>query len=263
MLAFARKHIKKLVWPVWLLLMLVPFWHWDPAVDPLAAAEPVLVPDAKVERSAREILDRMLAAYANARSYRDTAVIRTTWSGSDGFTTQQLFETAFVRDGGFRFDYVDQKERSLMRMLRRRPDSRMVVWGDNANARSWWTVDDGKVEDGTLGLAIAGASGVSGGPSPSVPKMLLPNTLGGSRLDELEGATVASVDSFRGHECYRLAGKWRNAAEELWIDRESSLLRRIRQVNIDDGETIEKITAYDPVINVDIPDEVFRFEPPK
>jgi outer membrane lipoprotein-sorting protein len=51
--------------------------------------------------------------------------------------------------------------------------------------------------------------------------------------------------------------------EEVWIDRDSFLLRRAREVSEQGGMTVVEVTAYDSVINIEIPDAVFRFEPPK
>ena len=259
MLAFVRLHARKLIW---LLLMLVLFWRWGPAAHPLAAAAPVALQGAKVELGAREILDRMVAAYASAKSYRDVGVVQTTWSGWRSHVNQRPFETAFVRGGGFRFEYADQGRRSILDMLMFH-DERMVIWGDNQNAKTWWTVHDGQVEEGTLGLAIAGATGVSGGASHSVPRMLLPDAVEGACIDDIEAAMVAGIESVGGHPCFKLAGTRGDETVEMWIDRETFLIRRIREVDEIGGKQVEEITAYDPKLNVDLAADVFRFEPPK
>jgi outer membrane lipoprotein-sorting protein len=90
----------------------------------------------------------------------------------------------------------------------------------------------------------------------------MPGTISGG-VDEPDESQPVVVEAIHGRDCYKLVLKCAREAREAWIDRESFLLRRLHEVSEQDGKTVEKITAYDPVINVDIPDEVFRFEPPR
>jgi outer membrane lipoprotein-sorting protein len=203
----------------------------------------------------------MAAAYASAQSYRDSGVVRTTWSGWLGHSTQRPFETAFVRGGSFRFGYTNQAGHSLFRLLLH-ADDQMVIWGTVDSANLWWTIGFGRVEHSSLSSALASAYGVSGGSSGTIPALLMPETISGGTDDPDESKPVA-VEAIQGHDCYKVSLKCDRETEEVWIDRDSFLLRRAREVSEQGGMTVVEVTAYDSVINIEIPDAVFRFEPPK
>ncbi len=246
---------------VWMAVYLIASWEWVPAVHPMAVAVPRPEPKAVEHAGAREILGRVAATYANARSYRDTGVVRITWSGELSHASQRPFRTAFVRGGGFRFEFADQEPRSLLGMVGF-PETHLVIWGDNDRAKTWWTLNDGEVKDTDLDLAVWGAKGVSGGSSHLVPRLLLPGTISGESIDALEDPRVAAIETVDGRRCVRLNGTHGGGLVDFWID-DHSLLRRVRKIRKENAGQVEEITAYEPSIDVGIAPATFVFEPPE
>jgi hypothetical protein len=224
--------------------------------------------------SPEQILAAMAEVYAECGSYRDRGQVVTRFiHDSNPFTTAQRFVTAFVRPDRFRFEYREE-------------DRRYIVWTDGEVVRTWWDVGRRLDEPTSLGLALAGATGVSSGSAHTVPSLLMAPELGEWRLSYLE--EVISLGDVRLDDitCYRLQG-WDppseanpSADEEflrltgqpperevagpltLWIDRGTFLLRRIEeQVQYETYRT-ETITTYEPAMGIRIGEGEVRFDPP-
>lgn len=241
------------------------FWDVPPPADPLLRTDPVAI-DAPVDLGAAEILQRMSAAYAGCRTYADHGVVRSCFHSWPEHTVQLEFMTAFERAGGFKFEYQEFKTNSILDTIIRANVETMVIWGDTKRVRMWWTVNDGSIEESTLENAVMGALGVSASSSYSMPRMLMPDRMTGESLGDLRDPSVTSIDSFEGHECYRVSGTFKSGPfETLWIDRKTFLVRRIEEgtMQLDDGVTVEQVTAYDPIIDAATAPAEFTFTPPK
>jgi outer membrane lipoprotein-sorting protein len=204
--------------------------------------------------TAEQILERMAKVYADCKSYRDTGSVKTvfirtdrTWDGVRPFTT------AFVRPDRFRYEFKDQQSHG-------RPD-RFLIWKNGEDVRSWWDVDPG-IQTASLDMAIAGATGVSGGSAHTIPRMLLPKELEGWVLTELEQQQRKEDADLDGVNCYRIEGKARGDPTTLWIDKKTVLLLRIEQSHQFKDFRTEETTTYTPLVNVDIPEELLVFDPP-
>jgi hypothetical protein len=138
---------------------------------------------------AEEILQRLRATYASARSYADRGVVTTTFHyPSRDRVTHRPFETAFVRPDRFRFELRDD-------------DERYVVWTERGRVRTAWTIAPGLDPCMNLGLALAGATGVSGGSAHTVPTLLMSDRVRGlrqvgDRMSRPDGFTVDTVASY-------------------------------------------------------------------
>jgi hypothetical protein len=224
--------------------------------------------------SPEQILAAMAEVYAECGSYRDRGQIVTRFvHDSDPFTTIKQFTTAFVRPGRFRFEYREEERR-------------YIVWAGSGEVLTWWDLVRRLEQPESLGLALAGATGVSGGSARTVPALLLARELGEWRLSYLEEVISLGDERLDDITCYRLQG-WDPpspedpaAAEEflrvtgqpperavdgpltLWIDRGTFLLRRIEeQVHYETYRT-ETVTTYEPAMGVTIGEDELRFDPP-
>ncbi len=119
--------------------------------------------------TAREILDRMEKTYGNCKSYSDSGVVKTVYISAEGKRTRERpFITAFVRPDRFRFEYRKDEEGDPKR------ETRYIVWRNGQEVETWWDVRPGFAKPESLNMALAGATGVSGGSAHRIPALLLP-----------------------------------------------------------------------------------------
>jgi hypothetical protein len=230
-----------------------------------------------------QILAALAQMYAGCVSYRDHGQVVTRFIHLDdrpGHTTVKTFSTAFVRPHCFRFEYRDEYGRYL-------------ICASGELVRAWWDVTPGVEQEESLGMALAGATGVSGGSAYTVPALLLPTQVGGASLADLVRLTCLTSlgdEVLDGVTCYRLQGRspqrvvdpaeeerereehlrvtgWplERSSEDpltLWIDRGTFLLRRIEEHTRFETFRTEQITTYEPVVGIPISEEELRFDPP-
>jgi hypothetical protein len=227
--------------------------------DEAAAASPV------------KILLRMQKLYAGCHSYRDTGdVVSTIVTDGGRATSERPFKTAFVRPGHFRFQFTDTGlgDRS----------SRYIVWSDGNEVRSWWDAQPGVRHPGSLQEALVPATGISGGSSVRVPGLLLPEDIDEGSLLLSPERIEDAVD--RGVACIRIKGKGRKTpyalptgptrsvtvldeSVTLWIDRATSLLRKVEENRTFETYHSESTTTYTPEINVEVPAADLAFGAPE
>jgi hypothetical protein len=231
--------------------------------------------------TAEQILDRVAGVYAGCRSYRDSGCARSRFLGLPGlpeFETDKPFRTAFVRPDRFRFEFSDPGGTEPYRY---------IVHAAGDVFQTWWDVRPGVERKSSLGLAVAGAAGVSDGAAHTVPALLMPEPVGGLRLTGLLELARLDDGDLTGAECYRLrgrppgpAGAQAAASQQLfremtgidppaefepmvlWIDQRTLLLRRVEgRHRLPFGESVQ-VTTYEPEVDVRISDEELSFDPP-
>ena len=247
--------------------------------------------------TAAEILARVSEVYATCRSYRDIGeVTSVTITGDKPWqrsTRRRPFQTAFVRDGGFLFEFKD---------MGIGPDSEWphcVVWKNSGGVHEWSTLGthalDPHGSTPTLEDAIAWLTGISAGAAHTVPH-LLGLVAGRDPLSDFASASDPGVDEVDGRPCWRLAGAHFGRAGACWFDSERGLLLRsfdrahltpesmrlqheaalarpdltdeLREIweknppSLDREFTIETTTFYRPEIDVEIDAKVFDVRPP-
>jgi outer membrane lipoprotein-sorting protein len=206
---------------------------------------------------AQQLMARMVKAYAEARSYQDEGEVVLIFTDPAGRRTQKKpFATRFVRPGLFRFEFT---ERDAFEELKR-----YVIWSDAApdRAKTWWTVRP-KVEEQSLAMAVGAAAGVSSLSSLTVPRPLMPAAIPSQSLADLRGPKIVDVDVVDGAPCDKVEGTdARGNKETLWIDKASSLVRKVSLTFEIPGGSVESTTTYRPQIGVEIAADAFTFEPP-
>jgi len=206
--------------------------------------------------TAKEILVRVSETYENCKSYRDTGVVTTIFKNSGGKrTVEKPFNTAFVRPNRFRFEYYDKETGG--------PKNRYIIAQNDNKIQSWWEIKRVVEQPESLGSALAGATGVSGGSAHTIPALLLPKEINGSRLTELADAKRIEDGELGTVQCFRIQSKEINALMTLWIDKKSYLVHRIDERKNFDDFTTEETTTYDPAIDGEIPEKALDFDPPK
>jgi outer membrane lipoprotein-sorting protein len=216
---------------------------------PASAEEPK--PDAL---AARDVLDRMAKTYAECKSYRDSGMGKIKIIEPQGkFVQATSFSTVFVRPKRFRFEYT-QKQMFF--------ETRRILWCNGNEVKSWWSVQPGIKKEESLGMAVAGATGVSGGSAHTIPALLLPNEVGGRCLTDLTEAKRIEDDHIGKVACFRINGNYGDSPMTLWLDQKQFLVRRMdSQRKFKDFRT-EETTTYEPVIEEKIAEKLLEFNPP-
>jgi outer membrane lipoprotein-sorting protein len=204
--------------------------------------------------TAKQILDRMAKAYAECKSYRDAGVVKTVIVQADGkWTVEKPFSTVFVRPDRFRFEYTESQGGR---------DLHDIVWRKGKEVQTWWDVKPGIEKAESLGLALAGATGVSSGSAHTVPALLLSDEVGGRRLTDMTEAKRIEDATLQKVDCFRIEGKFGESPMTLWLDKKTFLVLRIdSQQKIKDFR-IEETTTYEPVIDAEIADKMLEFNAP-
>jgi len=190
----------------------------------------------------REILARVADVYANCASYRDEGKVVSSFE-------EISFSTLFERPSRFRFEYTRIGP----------PPDRYVIWRTApGDAQSWWTIRTDSPNQ-SMNMAIASATGVSAASSHHIPRLLMPEEVGGFSFagDKWVDVTNADEESVNGRICYKLAGHYPLSPTTpltLWVDKETFLIRKV----VSNGATV----TYSPQLNVPIDQSTFQFQPP-
>lgn len=196
-------------------------------------------------REPDDILARVLAAYANCRSYRDEGVVTTVFYSPRKRTDRHPFSTRFVRPDGFCFEFRDRAGEDEW--------DQYAIWLEAGVSRSWWSVDPDGEEPESLSTAIAGATGVSGGSAFRVPHLLMPGLYeseDGCQRPPVRGTLMDTPDA-NALNCVVIACSGGICdGEQLWIDRSTWLIRRVveprRKLELPGVEEIESVRTFDP-----------------
>jgi hypothetical protein len=164
-----------------------------------------------------ELLRRTVEVYASAQSYVDRGVVTTTTfiRADEREVQRRPFRTAFARPHRFRYEFTDESM-----------GSRLVIWHDSPPAQVFWTIN-GKLEAMELGMALAGATGVSGGSASTIPSMLLDLSARFRGLPDLEDPAHAGKDVVDGVPCLIIKGRRADELETVFVGADDLLVRRI------------------------------------
>jgi len=196
--------------------------------------------------SADSLLKQMEAAYAAAKSYRDTISVR--FRNPDGGEGAQAeCKVWFVRPDDFRIDGQSRRAPDA-------PPKREVIWANAATARSWSTTNPVTMRSK---VQLAGSK-MFGTYAYHIPTLLEASYGGPHRLHQLEQPTLVGEENFEGVECYRIRGDWQGDPYEVWLGKTDFLVRKITAYY--KGYGMEEIHR-DIAINEVISKETFEFAP--
>lgn len=200
--------------------------------------------------SAKQILNRMASAYAECQTYSDSGKVTTTYKSADGDETEvKPFTTAMIRPDQFRFEFTVQGN----------PRSRYIVWQNGKTISTWWDVRRQSEQPESLGMGLAGATGVSGGSAHTIPALLMPREVGGRLLTEVRNAKRGEDSTIAGDACFTIQAQVSGDPITIWIDQKTNLVRRIDSESDFGDFTTQESTTYDPVINGEIDPSSLEF----
>ena len=228
----------------------------EPSHDAALAAgqQPAQVPESETLQ-AHEVLDRMAKTYANCKTYRDSGVVTSVLTFVLGKQiTEKPFTTAFVHPDRFRFEFKTMQSRG----------ERYLVWQGGNDVKTWWDLKSGVEKVESLGLALAGPTGISGGSAHTIPALLLPREVPGRRLTDLTEPKRVADAKIDNVDCFVIDGLFGDRPMTLWIDKRTFLVRRIAERDkLDFLTRVETTTTYDPIIDDVVPDEKLAFDFPQ
>jgi outer membrane lipoprotein-sorting protein len=205
--------------------------------------------------TAEQLLDRMSKAYANCKSYRDSGVVKTDLFLPQGKTTESKpFETAFIRPDRFRFEFCKGGVPK---------ENRYLIWSKGKDVQTWWYVKPVINKPDSLSTAVAAATGVSGSSAHTIPAMLMPSVVQGTRLNDMTGVKRIADAKQNNVDCFRVEGNSGTIPKTVWLDKKTFLVLRIDSQPPVPNVRVEDTTTYEPVIDAQISDSLLVFDPPK
>lgn len=212
--------------------------------------------DREVElREGRRMIEETAAVYKNCKSYLDEGEVVTVFFKDTGKRIdRQPFKTAFIRHDRFRFEFREQD----------RDPGQYIVWAKGNDVRTWWHIGPRLEKSKDLGLALAGATGVSGGSAHTIPALLLPDEVGGWSLRHLDKIRFTDQERSKG-VLYNILDAQENNGDpvRIWIAADTKLVCKILSENKFPDFRTESTTIYKPKVNLDIANEDLEFNPPK
>ncbi len=209
------------------------------------------------QSTAKQIIDKIAHAYSSCKSYYDEGVVTTVFFHDKlgKRTTKRPFTTAFVRPDRFRFEFKNRRGEEEW--------DQYIVWRDGGSVHTWWSIQPGIKNRNSLGMALAGATGVSGGSAHKIPKLLMPDEIKGWNLANLIDPELLDDEDVNAISCSKIQGKHLSGdVNTLWVEKRSYLVRKIAtQRSFPDFRT-ETTTTYNPRFDIDIRPDQLEFNPP-
>jgi outer membrane lipoprotein-sorting protein len=225
-------------------------------------------------RALPAVLTDAIARYATLASYADTGTVAEEIAGMVHETTLRTYFRRPTRD--LYFDYQPQRTRytKLNGHTTDLSGHRLVVWMFKGRMETYsfyfkqHKVVDGDSQAGTLKETVAGTSGVSA----LIPSLLYPKAQLPATLAQIEPAIDAGFEDLGGRRCHKVTGE---AAEyypsgrrthvrhvTVWIDADSTLVRRVREDKVTGGGSHRITVTLEPLANPSIDDAKFAFAVP-
>jgi len=218
--------------------------------------------------TAEEIIARVAKTYQKANSYSDTGVVKTLYFEESGKRLSETpFATDFVRKKNFRFEF------SYKHPFPFSPTYKNIVLGLGKQAITWrdYKLGEDKIgvnKEKSIDMAIAGATGISGGAAYNIPALLRISgtTDWKNTMLNFPSNTRLADEQWRQKDYFKVeitrpnkndAVKDEFDKEVLWIDPDTFLIHRIDEATNFGYFSTQTTTIYQPKIEVAIAPERF------
>lgn len=173
---------------------------------------------------AETLVQALVARYGAISAYRDQgAVLRTIREGGAPMVTP--FATLFRRPAEFKFTFSTPHPYPPLAHI----VTRHCCGADSNGAYAWTKRHEepaSVVDEVDLSMAIAGATGISGGSAHTMGALLLP-AIGGLGLNQIAGWRLLHREAFEGSACAVLGARRRGGELHLWVHEDTLTLRRL------------------------------------
>jgi outer membrane lipoprotein-sorting protein len=214
--------------------------------------------------SPQAILDHMRSVYSDMSSYSDT-----------GTVVHEISPTS--RDTHHFTTLFNRAPRHFLFDMRKQNDDRLVIWGDPDAFHVWWKTTQQTTDypNPKNTGAITLSDYPTGGAITKIPVLLYAKANMSGALTHFEPDGSQVTESIMGHPCVRLNGKASDFYGEsgkqvnvrkvvVWIDTKTYLLRQILEdPPAAPGMLDRTTTTFDPTANPTLPEDHFKFTPPR
>ena len=212
--------------------------------------------------TAEHILTRVADVYKACKSYSDAGESKTVIFEGDlrRHVDRKPFTTAFVRPDRFRFEF------SLPLPVPGAQPMPYIVWANDRDVRTWFDAGTRIEEEVSLGMALGGALGVSGGCSHTIPVLLMPEEIEGGNVAELQQPNRIADSVLDEVACYCIQGRREEnglGSITLWISKRTCLIHRIDRTNKFPTFRTETTTTYKPKVDAVIDESRLVFNAPE
>ena len=205
--------------------------------------------------TAEAILRQTARAYAGCRAYEDAGVVRVVFIHPDSRRiVKRPFRTAFIRPHRFRYEFRKGKWDA--------GKDRYIVWSDGKTIKTWWDTEGRNETLKSLRMAIASATGVSGGSAHVVASLLLPKKIGWGPITNLKHPTRIRDGRVNGVQCFRVQGEVGDVPTQVWLDKATFLIRKILPCYEFKNFRTEHSIIFFPKMGTKIRDDLLQFNPP-
>jgi outer membrane lipoprotein-sorting protein len=197
-----------------------------------------------------DIIKRAQAKYASLTNYSDEGKSIAT---VDGITITTLFTIRLAQTNLYRIEWQQNSESAFSSIKTKA----QAVW--SAGEGDFLELGSGAIRQASQAMALAGATGISGGAAATIPgiffKLNWGNQFGDSVLSEKQQADekVGDVD------CYVFTSDSKGPTRTLWIGRQDFLIHQVRTVT--SAEAMKTVLAEAAKRNPEMSDLLHRFEP--
>lgn len=237
--------------------------------------------------SPHHVLKAVEEVYCTCSTYRDSGQHLARFISQENGEHSEVkpFITSFARPNKLRFEFRDQLIGGWLTQFGVAEKwRRYIIAFENDLIRSWWDIDPGVKNRDSLTESLRGASGVSSSLSTTIPALLRPDLDLGRLVTNFHEIDSFASEELDGVKCYRIQGRYHNLQQQekepdldqpismrmprpfatpqynpttLWIDQNTTLIRRIEYSTSYD--TFKKIACinFSPAINVAISESEF------
>jgi len=223
-----------------------------------------------------QILHETGLTYAQCKSYSDSGAVRTISKGET--IEEKRFATAFVRPDRFRFEFTNR-----FLGTKTPTENRFIIWRQGNQVRTCWDLRPGIVEESSLMIAVAKATGISGGTAHYIPGLLMPDEIRLSILTVLREPQRLDDAVENGVDCFQLQGRrlislpdiklpeefdgfklprQSTSVDTVWIEKKTFLVRKIQTRLASENFDSQMTITYEPVLDGTIPGKLLEFNPP-
>lgn len=181
-----------------------------------------------------EILAQVGRTYGELNSYSDRGYVLSKKHPDEPFEKDKTFTTYFRRPNYFRFEwtYCDQ-----FAHFKSKANTPSILWSDGKNVYLNFSFS-GKVEQvKSLRMAIAGATGVSGGTAHTISALLM-KEVGGRTIIDDANLNILSEQLVSDELCYLLGGNKKE--EQYYISKSQKTVLKIDRDMVIDPMAMEK-----------------------
>jgi hypothetical protein len=207
-------------------------------------------PPLRVSAKADKLIERVAEVYRTTKSYRDSGIIIEYEKDGETERERVTFKTVFVRPGRFRFEWAEPWPIG--------GTARRVVWSNEKETKTWWQIPlarDFEDDDGSLNMAIAGATGVSHTAVHTIPVLLMSPSICGRTIRDLVRPRIERDTTLEDRRVWVVAGIYADHyIMHVYIDKETLLIRRIDESQREDHALLDRTTMYAPELDPKIAD---------